>query len=365
MNRGLSSSVFTLVMLTAGVLPGGSVCAGEGRIPVAGSITINQAGYYVVVRNIESTNWDVITINSSNVTLDLGGHTITRTGSTGRPVLIGADATNVTVRNGRLEGGESGVDRIYTGSRITVRLEDLEIDGAAQFGIHLLELEYVEILRCRVTGNVQYNGIFLSGDTGAFGGRIIANVVENAQATGISLKGLKAGEVRDNHVFNPGGDGSSDGLQLWADLGWDAGGNQVAGNTIRGGGDDGMTVSSEVPGNIIFGNTVTGNASNGFKIFSDGNLVVGNIASGNSGNGFLFSGAYNLARENHAVGNTGDGMEVAGLAGLIEGNTSEGNTGFGLLFINSNSHAYRDNMLRGNASAVGGAANTDAGGNIQ
>jgi parallel beta-helix repeat protein len=358
--------VLILLTLAAVVLPGGSTGAGEGRIPIAASTTIEQPGHYVVVRDIESSNWDVIIINSSNVTLDLGGHTITRMGSTGRPVYIWSGATNVTVRNGRLKGGESGVDQHSASPRATIRLEDLDIDGAAQFGIRLWKLEHVEILRCRVTGNVAVNGIGLSGGTGTFSGRIIENVVENAQGYGISLKGLEGGEIRDNQVLNPGGNGSANGLELWSELSWDAGGNRVSGNTIRGSGRDGMRVSADVPGNIIIGNTVTGSTADGIRLFSHGNRVVGNIASSNGGNGFRFTSAYNLIRDNHAVGNAGDGLHLTWLYSLIESNTSAGNAGYGLYFTSSGSNAYRDNMLRGNtAGAVGGSANIDAGGNVQ
>lgn len=339
--------------------------ASEGRIPIVSSTTIEQPGHYVVVRDIESTNPDVIVVNSSDVTLDLEGHTIIRAGSTGRPVLIGADATDITIRNGRLEGGASGVTQVYTGSRATIRLEELEIEGTTQFGIELLQLEYVEILRCRVAGNVAATGIVLSGATDAFGGRIIGNVVENTQSHGISLQGLKGGEVRDNHVYNPGGNGSADGIQLWSSSGWDAGGNRVSGNTIRSSGDHGITVSADVPGNIIIGNTLTDNAGDGIFLFSGADLVVRNIASNNGGNGISLFAEYNVLRDNHAVGNAGDGFHVASHHSLIEDNTGERNTGYGLYFAAVGAHAYRNNMLRGNtAGAVGGSANTDAGGNL-
>jgi len=340
--------------------------ASEGRIPIATSTTIDQPGHYVVVRDIQSSNPNVIVIDSSNVTLDLGGHTVTQTGSTGRPLFIGFDVTDVTVRNGRLEGGATGVGRLYSGSRATLRLEDLEIDGVADFGIKLVELEYIEVLRCRVAGNLAASGIILNGGTDAFGGRIIGNVVENTQGFGIALQGLKGGEVRDNHVYNAGGDGSTEGLLLWSNLGSVAGGNRVSGNTIRGSGHHGITVADDVPCNLIIGNTVTDSAADGFQIISDGNQVVGNIASGNGGSGFRFSLSYNLIRNNHAVGNGGDGLYVTSFHNLIEDNTSEANTGYGLYFVNAASNAYRDNMLRGNtAGAVGGLPNTDAGGNVQ
>ncbi len=358
--------IIVLLALAAGVSYGGIAIAGEGRIPIASSTLIDQPGHYVVVRDIEVSGGDVITISASDVILDLGGHTLTRNGSTGRPLLLLADTTNITIRNGRLEGGESGVERYITGVRATIRLEDLDITGAAQFGIQLLELDYVESLRCRVTGDLAYNGVSLSGGTGAFSGRIVGNVVENAQGFGIIVKGLKGGDVRDNQVFNTAGGGSADGLNLWSEPGWGAGGNLVSGNTVRDSGGVGITVASTVPGNSVFGNTATDNTADGIHIFSEGNLLEQNIASGNNGNGFGISNSYNQLRTNHAVGNTGDGLHVGGLYNLIDNNTSEGNTGYGLYFTGNGANAYRSNMLRGNtAGALVGLANTDAGGNIQ
>lgn len=340
--------------------------ASEARIPIATPTTIDDPGHYFVVRDLTSPAGSVITINTSDVILDLGGHTLTLAAASGRPLLITADASEITIRNGRLRGGENGLERFDAGQRAVIRLEDLEIEAAVQFGILLQELEYVEIVRCRVTGPLTWNGITLSGGTAAFGGRIIGNVVENTSGYGISLKGLKGGEVRDNRVFGAGGNGTTDGLNLWSDTGWEAGGNRVSGNIVRGSGGGGLLVSGAVPANTVTGNTITDSAAEGIRIYSDGNLLTGNLASANGGHGYLFLGSHGLIRDNHAAGNGGDGFRVSSLYNLIEDDTAEGNVGYGLYFVGAGSNAYRSNMLRGNsAGAVGGDVNTDAGGNVQ
>src|SRR5947207_2780387 len=63
--------------------------ADEGRIPIYGPpgqtlpITISAPGSYVLTRDINAGTSDAIHINASNVTLDLNGHTIAGTSSSG------------------------------------------------------------------------------------------------------------------------------------------------------------------------------------------------------------------------------------------------------------------------------------------
>lgn len=357
-----------LVLAAPIVLP---AFADEGRIPIYQPTSITTPGHYVVTRNISIVAGDVIRIASNNVALDLNGHTLSSSATTGNIVSVSAGLSEVSVRNGRLSGGSHGV-HASDGNR--VRLERLEISDSADAGIRLAHMDFAEVLSCRVVGANSSSA--LGTDLGAIhidgtpvDGRVDDNTVISTFFDGIRLEGLQSGEVARNVVLSPSLLCSSCGSGL---LITGNGGNHVESNILRDGRGPGMIIAS--PGSHIHKNSVTGNAEGGISIASNGNQVLENVVVGNGDNldgpwGIIVSGSDNRIKGNEVQGNLGHGIHIAGGSrNLIDDNLIEGHSTLvwcGIQFDNGPTHAYRNNMLRGNAGGtVCGVANTNAGGNI-
>lgn len=224
-------------------------------------------------------------------------------------------------------------------------IENVTVRNTNAAAIALLAVDNVEIISCKILPPNNL-GIQLLGYNAAFGGKIINTLVDGSGNSGMYISGLAGGEIRGNEVSNFGSLSASYGITLTAaDIAWNANGNIVAGNTTRNGGSD------------DYGIYINANSSN--------NLIIENTAMINGTAGIFVNGSGSLVSRNVAAENTGDGIRVLGIGNLIENNQLQGNTSFGIYFLNANSHAYRNNMLRGNtAGTVSGSSNTDAGGNI-
>ena len=113
--------------------------------PVTGSTTITAPGYYYVTRDLLGVN---IVINADNVTLDLGGFTLSRPFPfAGTGVLVTPGRMGIVVRNGGIGPGyATGINTTATESVIT----DMRL-GFNATGVILGEKSVLE--NCTVTGN--------------------------------------------------------------------------------------------------------------------------------------------------------------------------------------------------------------------
>jgi len=320
----------------------GAAWADEARIPIFQPTTITQPGHYIVTRNI-STFGTVVRIQASNVTLDLNEHLLTSSASTSNQIEIADGFTDVVIRNGRLSGNGIGNGVTYTSTtnRIRLTIDRLTISNTG-IGIFIQDVESIRVTSCLIR-NVVSDGIRVHGWSDVFAGTFNDNTVLGPGGRGLILFDLRNGEVRRNIVSNPGV--GSEGIHLTGSLAA-GGGNVVEGNTVS------VTAGASITG-------ITVNA------FSNHNLITKNVVKGATLRGFFVAGSENRLVRNLA-GASAQGFGVSGSRNLIEDNLAEGNTGCGLIFFNTNSHAWRDNMLRGNVPEVcsGGAPNTNAGGNI-
>lgn len=95
----------TLAFLFSTLILAGSVFA-SGVIDIAYSpYTINNGGSYIVVKDLTTAqNLNCITVNTSNVTIDLNGHTLYGAGSTVGSSGYGiyAPFNNISVKNGTI-----------------------------------------------------------------------------------------------------------------------------------------------------------------------------------------------------------------------------------------------------------------------
>jgi len=337
------ASVLGLIVL-ASQLPSP---AGEGRIPLYSRTTISEPGYYVLTRDLDGLSGGIgITVSANDVTVDLGGHRIEFT-APGYGVWVNAGFSRVTVRNGTIVAPTIGVYYHSASMRTRMALENLTVIDAESQALRVYGADQVEVVDC-VVGTVNADAIYLHGVSGPFEGGILRNTVYRAGGAGIYTAGAQGMEIRDNNVRDVGQVSCCyHGLELSSLSEWTAGGNHVIGNSFRYGRSNdsiGIVVRVGSNRNLIKENVIEGNTGDGIWVLGDANRIVGNIIAANQ-----------------------HGVVVEGTRNLVEGNLIEGNSLYGIWITNTNGHAYRDNMLRGNTEGpnTGGAADADQGGNIR
>lgn len=260
-----------------------------------------------------------LVVAADDVTVDLGGHTIsggTEAGGRGPGILL-SGVSGVTVRNGTVERFEAGV--VIDG-------------GSANLVEHLTVQDNVGAPAGELGDGIVVNN---SRDN-----RVRANVVRrNGPFSGISLGPSATGnEVSDNTVAD----------NDMAHLGESDAGRQTMGIRIEG---------PAANHNRIVANTVTGNGADGIVVLAtcdnpdteppcvgtapnEHNEIAGNTttANGRSGRGAgirLFSmpfpvpPAHNTLRDNVADDNATYGIAIDGVALGSPGNTAVGNRGHG------------------------------------
>lgn len=340
------------IAMPVGVLLSSVMWADEGRIPIFQPTTISQPGHYVVTRNISSV-LTVVRIASDDVVLDLNGHTLAgdTSGCSGGDVIVidgAAGARDVVIRNGHLVKGCEGISVVGGAGRL--RIEEVEIEGSGSFSIFATGLESLDVVGCYLHDAA--GGMFVSGSTASFGGRILNNKIERVIDYPMYLSGLYNGEVRGNLVSDYGpSSGNVPGITLSGSAAWQSGGNLVAGNTVSslpsGDDEDGIIIEAFSNHNYLVGNVVRGNGRFGIWSIADGTRLEGNVTSANRSHGLYI------------------GNPPHGLRNHLDRNQSQDNGGCGVFFANGTTHAYSNNNVRGNAGGgVCGLANTDAGGNI-
>jgi hypothetical protein len=345
------------------LLAASPIRAGEGRIPVWEPGTIDEPGHYFVTRDIAATDKDAIIIEADGVVLDLAGRTVSVPDGSPfvgiRVELSGAHSAQygVVIRNGRVGGGKIGiyVPRILP----SLRIERVEVAGTTSHGISVIFDDASE----GIIGDVPIVSLDASHlhDIGGDGLMLAdprpsplcaitvsGNVIVGIGGDGIEIDDCPDGTIKDNTIEQFGQvTASAAGIRLVG--GATAAQPVVNFNVIAGGGGQasGIVVTSAQPV-VDF-------------------LFAHNTISSNGGDGIQIQGGQGRILENSVTGNGGDGLHCAGGDRLfIDGNYVSANDGYGLIFDESNDHAFRDNFLRGNAfGALGGEPNTDAGGNIQ
>jgi parallel beta-helix repeat protein len=320
--------------------------ADEGRIPVYLPGTITHPGHYVLTRNIAITGGIGILINASDVTLDLNGLSVSSSSIAGTLIYIADGQTDVTIHGGSLHGGGAAVFYQSTSTPTRMRLEDLSVSGTGGTALYVQDAERVDVLSCQLDGSGGI-GVYVDGYSGTFSGRFEDDSILGPALSGFYLASLRNGVLRRNSIFNPGA--NNDGIRLTGSLAG-TGGNIVEENRV--------TVQSAATG--ITGITVDSSSNH--------NLLRENLVQGATVRGFFVSGSENRVEQNVAVGSTGDGISISGDRNHLDGNLASLNTSCGLRFLNTNAHAWSNNVLRGNASGQevcnGGAPNTNAGGNV-
>jgi hypothetical protein len=350
-----------------------SAHAAEGRIPIFAPTTITASGNYILSRNVSATSGNVVTVQASNVSLDLNGFTLSGSGTANALVLIADGFSNIEVANGTLSGGAYAV--LYTSpSAIAtdVRLSHLYVDGSVSAGVSIGTAGKIEISNSTFKGGP---AISLGGSptNGRFTDNVIDSTPNPSPGAAVALSGGN-GVIANNRIN-------------WHEsVGISAlGGGVITGNTITGP-QIGLQLSGGT--NIVTWNRVLGTDRSILVLStSSGNSIVGNNL-GIGSHGILCQGNWNEIRENTVIGSGGpfgisdfgtynrivgnsivaldgaSGIRAAGSHGFIENNSVTGaSTGLNLE-AGSSAMVFKNNILRGTTPLLNaGAGNTDGGGN--
>lgn len=349
-------------------LVGTFAAADEGQRYLHQPATITEPGEYRVARDLAAVTGTALTINADGVEVDLGGHTLATADIAAPVIRIVAGRTDISIHDGALEDGSSGVLYDPSTGHARIRIERVRIRASRESCIHLEGVEHVELLNVRIR-DCDEDAVYVQGAQSDFTGRFIGNNIRKVGGSGLYLFGLRGGEVRDNHVVNAGMTTPDAGsIVLTGDAAVPVGGNTVVGNRIVDGlgNTRGIHVSPASANNRIAGNVLAGNGGDGILVESVGNRIADNLVDAGGADGIQIDDTRNTVRGNQIRANVGDGIRVMADFNLLDANLAEGNGSYGIRFEAAGTSVYRDNMLRANgAGAVGGSSNTNGGGNIQ
>lgn len=345
---------------------------------------------------------DAIRIGADNVTLDLGGHTVS-----GSAIGIGVTVNgrqNVTVRNGSIIGFFTGVWVENTGgstlSNLVVtdtagpaiyltnsngnHVTDVAVSNSAHNGISLVaDSDENTVRNCTVHGagfGVIVNGgsdgntvsecnvsgsrssaIFVGGGGGAAvseRNHVVGNIVHDNPTTGtaVAVFGGAQNELSGNTVSNNGC--ASD-----AACGFACEASSACGNTSHGIGLFAGTDQTIVAANRITlsrGRGIDISQSTGAQVFQ--NDVEGNGLAGTvGGNGILvsFGSSDSTVSGNTVAQNRGHGIQIARSASLasnantVSNNQISSNGRFGISINDSGSNIVRGNSITANGTGTG------------
>lgn len=113
--------------------------------------TINASGYYALCNSLTLASGNAITINASDVTVDLNGWIIRNSGTATNGIVVNAGISRCHIQNGTIQAmTQSGV--LLQGSRNTVQNCDLVANTT---GVQLISADSNLIFNCRANANKQ------------------------------------------------------------------------------------------------------------------------------------------------------------------------------------------------------------------
>jgi hypothetical protein len=160
--------------------------------------TIDESGSYLLTRNLTATG-DCLVLTVDNVTIDLGGFTITGDG-TGSGIWDGAaQLKNITVRNGVITNFQIGINLDAVGNGHSSQ-NVVERVHAIQNAFAGIRAGVNSIVRDNIANDNGQHGIFAN-----VGSLVTGNVVNNNNNTGILANcpsNIIGNTVTGNRVFN-------------------------------------------------------------------------------------------------------------------------------------------------------------------
>lgn len=335
-------------------------------------VTITGSGSHQLTSNlvVPNASTTAILIQQSDVTIDLGGFTISGGNvCSGTPLActavgtgdgVAVDLVNsregVTLRNGEVRGmGRYGV---LLGNRSTVERVKASHNGSRGFSLGYA----VRVTDCVAFRNLQWGFTMSAGNvvaTGCFahqngidgfsGGQAVVLTNGEALSNGGNGIGLGPGSVVSHSTST--GNGAIGILVSTAGL--------VESSHASGNASAGIYAGS---GGIVRDSTSTSNGTTGISVSSGS--VERSSASMNGDDGIVGSaGSAIFDSLSESNGNAaGDDGIVAGVGSNVRGNTVRANFGFGLNL--SSTTGYRENVITGNTGGGVTGTGTNLGNNL-
>lgn len=258
-----------------------------------------------------------IVIGASDITLDLGGHTVDGGGAGWEAGVGNAGHDRVTVKNGIVREFHVGVElqQANDNALLGLRIRDprtrgivlSELSGALVEGNVVTSLgsgillygERITVRRNVFTRNGHGIQAFDAGDN-----RIEENIVSGNRGDGFHGFGGGSTLIQRNLIVANGGAGIS------TDDGSTA--NRIEDNRIWDNGGAGVFMYAGAHGNRVKGNSVLRNRAGGiFLGYGNGNEIASNRISRNGGDGIYLSPEAdgNVVRRNFTLRNADDGVD--------------------------------------------------------
>lgn len=293
---------------------------------------ISAPGSYRVVDDVTLTaNITAITVTADNVTIDLGGHTITGAVTNFQLGIRATGRKNVTVMNGNIIGmGDSAIE---LGPRGVIRNVRAEGNNTAGGNAVLAVGDGSLVEACVVSGNSPATGAVVGIDAGndcrVIGNIVAGNVSPDSSSRGIVVKvgsTVEGNTVKGNKSVSFGGHGGIFGEQRCIMRG-----NVVSDNDNAGTGSAAGIVSTN--GSLIEGNTcsdhdtgATGSGTcrgiYGYAATIVGNVCVNNRAQfGSTGTARAIDGGVGSTIERNTCKETYGSQTVTGASIYVEGNS--------------------------------------------
>jgi len=297
----------------------------EPRIPISSvPYVISSPGAYYATGNLVGTNGQHgITISSSDVTIDLNGFTLLGVPGAIQGVFINNTRTNITIRNGAIDGW--GADGIYAHNGSAPRnmvFENLNITLNAGYGI---EAEAGTVVRnCLLTSN-RLAGVII------YGGQVSDCVARGNATIGIqvfdgSVRGCSAEYNGSHGIF-------------------------VAEGMVR----DCQSQSNGAYGIYLSQSSARDcqsqfNSQYGFYLIQ-GSSVVDSVCLSNANTGILCDLLGNDVRGCKVYGNPGVGIQFNG-PGIAQDNYVVANSGYGIMVISYGCQVLNNNFVSNSLPAI-------------
>lgn len=306
----------------------------ESSFTITGPVILSKPGKYTISDDIIDYSPSILTITSSDVTVDGGGHTISGISirfGTEAPVLQSGilifspeqnQLSNISISNVNITGTYVGIS--------ARQVDNLLVDTCGLLynarGIDIYNSKNVLIQKSATIGN-GYAGIHI--DSGSQDLLIKDNVV-SSNLYGIVIDGTSYAEINHNSINMNYYDGimldngasscmltnnlcagnKNGGISLYSSLK-----NEITNNTCQENNPAGVLLheSSE---NTITGNRFARNIRGINCYYSDTNTISGNDIVGNEATGIMLQPAgHNIVTKNRVIANTAEGILITNAVG--------------------------------------------------
>jgi hypothetical protein len=318
-------------------------------------VTLDQPGHYYVTRNLGSATGG-ISITTSDVSVDLGGFTLSGPGATGTGIQIDPLPTRTVIRNGTVHNWQFGIRQIPgEDNESEIVIEHVTVSDTASQAISVQQNARIRECQVIASGGIgihvsagpaliedcSVNGAVTNGIQASFG-----TVVRNCDVTGVTAplnQGVAVNLGTQSVVESCRIHGNSTSAGLFVASDTRAQNVVVEGNTLD---TDAIRLFT---GGVLRDCVVRGNtAVHGISASSDLNVVDSCSVDANSGIGIRL-GDRSIVRNSTATSNGGDGI-VVGAGSRVESSTAADNTGDGIE-ASTGVHIV-GNVLRFNDTAI-------------